>query len=168
MLSSSLKGNQHMLLIRSAFPYQSLSRPKRLLHREHSWPDILVMKADQVTQTIWSGDNGRNNSCLCLATNKSTVIFLCGLRGIETFLNCVIKDKRQHSIFISASAGFALSPCRTRNWEQNQDDLSPFPVFLSVPSSPNGMNFATKLHNKKSNSCITGEPCLLLIKSPSV
>lgn len=42
--------------------------------------------------------------------------------------------------------------------------------FMSVPSpsSPNGMNFTIKLHNNKSNSCITGEPLVLLIKRPSV
>lgn len=52
-----------------------------------------VMQADQVTQTIWSGDNGGNYSRLFLATNKSTVLCLRGLRGTERFLNCEVKDK---------------------------------------------------------------------------
>lgn len=50
-----------LLIFRSLFHYHSLSNWEYLLYHEHSWCDILVTQADQVTQGAWSGDD-RNNS----------------------------------------------------------------------------------------------------------
>lgn len=62
---------------------------------------------------------------------------------------------------MSASAGFVLS-LPSDEKQQKHGGVSPFSELISVPASPNGMNFTRKPHNNnknKSNSRRTaGEP----------
>lgn len=144
---------------------------------------FLVTQADQVTQTSGAGDGSRNNCCLYLATNNLSA----GMKGSEMFLKWEIQTAAKRQLrcrlncnYLREKHSWGQSMCYfhicicwictfiAEQWEtgQKHDGLSPFSELISLPSSPNGMNFTRKLHNNnnKSNSRqIAGEPLVLLI-----
>lgn len=143
-----------------------------------------VTQADQVTQTIGSGDGSRDNSCLYLATNHRSA----WMKASEMFLKWEIQTAAKRQLRCRLNRNYLRE---RRSWgrsmryfhicigwictfiaerwetEQKHDGWSPFSELISVPSSPNGMNFTRKLHNNNNNKSnsrrTTMEPLVLLI-----